>query len=290
MKKIALALISLSISYATVAQNEMKEKPKDTKNQSDDSKATASLEGKAFKITLTQKSAGTKVTGTNDKIKTDPAAPSMDNATKTETATGEVATEQLSNDAEISATEERQSAFAELANAKARLKFEGENIKISFTKENLNVETCTYRITSGTAKFATFSANCGTRMSSTPVHDNGTVLPQTGTDQTGISTEITGTPDTGVPATATDPATTTTTTAPAGTIDADAQTKEMPVTTQSAPMTTSYVTATITGLVNGNEISGTVIFNDSGKRVSYSYAGVIDTKKEKKSDDLGLNK
>jgi len=256
MKKIVSALTAIMISCALLAQTPVNEKQTGgNKDQAPESKAVT-LDGKTFKITFNIKSPTSSETGTvnTDKSTTDQTG------MKVTSPEGKTDAEPVADKAPVN--QQSQASLASLDRTSAKLMFSGETIKIILNNETPAVEGCAYRVTSGTADFATYSANCDRRAPMVPPVESKEMNENVkDAGATEISTD-----------------------APAVTSGSD---MPAPATTNAMGNTNS-VAAYITGLVNGNEISGTVIFKENGSRITYSYKGVAENRKGKKNDEMGM--
>jgi hypothetical protein len=308
MKKIVLILITGTLSFAVLAQNETKHThTKQTTKQRTESKSKAKseqvsvLDGKAFKITLTQKdenmSATSSATERDESVAVQDRT-DVNNQNKTNKNANPANTSQTKEPVEnpdLNLTQS--SAIAhDWNNTKAKLVFDNGMLKLAMNGKDIAMDNCKYTVTSGTADLATFSAGCKmneTAMGGAPVKsssDNSIRSNET-QDANPSSKDGSAHPDDRMGTTGNQqPSMSNADKADAGrTAQAQNDSAIRQGQDQSKNITTASANSAslnITGFVNGNSINGSIVLYENGKMTSYSFSGTSTGKRD--TETLGL--
>jgi len=283
MKKVMIMLIPVVLAFTASAQQKEKQQKatikKSTRVEQMNEPKTGdnSLDGKAFKITLVSKEAAgssiekssvtpstetsssrhSEMNSKNERSETDLSKPLPEQkspAPVDNTATKNTEENQAANmQGGGSSSSKNQGTMNEsditaLNGARGKIRFEEGKMKAKFSRTMHAMLDCPYHVTSGTSQLASFYSNCEVNATTTEVNPSSKALDENM-----------------VPANSgTNPST-----------DKD-------------KMVNTAVTSTITGVVNGDVINGSISFYINGKTVMYSFSGKITTSKEKE-DELGMN-
>jgi hypothetical protein len=323
MKKIVLLLVPFTISFAVIAQDsETKTKPaqKNSSQKSETkSESKALLDGKSFKITLTQKDESMSSTPAGTEKNQNAAIAERYEEDKTKTT---VQTKEPVENPEL-----RQSPqdYADWSNAKGKLQFNNGMLKLSLNNKEIATDNCAYNVTSGTADFATFSASCKlsptaalgnsstrdnassqTGVESNAINRNENNMGGTDKDRTTVKSESISpeNPDDAYANDATarqesprpddrtalnkQPAPSNTEQPEMNGVQETSKQKELNQDQEMKPAKTSPARININGFVNGGAVTGTIVLYDNGKTNIYSFSGSSTGKKD--AESLGLNK
>jgi hypothetical protein len=331
MKKILLMLIPFTMTFAVIAQNpetkgtQTKKSSKQKKEAKSHTQATSVLDGKAFKITLTQK---------GDEMGMAPTVAPKNKETKDETSNASKAastaqTREPVESPDLKQNQNQSSSFPDWNNAKGKLRFDDGMLKLALNSKDVATDNCKYNVTSGTSDLATFSAGCKLN-SATALSDVGAAKPPAdiGTspasekaksiskagraENTTIennagdlntakvpieSKEMRESSDVASQSPKPDDRNATNKQPAARNMEnANANPDVQPSNQNPSAMKdkemTSQTQATaqlnITGFVNGNTISGTIVLYENGKMTNYSFNGTSTSKRE--PETLGMNR
>jgi len=320
MKKIVLILIPFTMSLAAIAQTNTKDtQTKKVAKQRTETKVekVALLDGKSFKILLTQKDEAMSATPQNS---TDADRKTDVNKNMGNNTTNPQNTNQTKEPVENPDLRQNQNGYADWSNAKGKIQFDNGMLKLSLNNKEVATDNCAYSVTSGTADLATFSASCKlnatTASSSTPIRDANS--PQsgigTGNQNSSMDNKISpSNPDNTAVENSGNMENNTGDVATQETVHPDDRTTvtKQPDRTkadQSATNTASHTSkqnemgsqnnemksqigiarVNINGFVNGSSISGSIVVYDNGKTSTFSFTGSTTGKRD--AEPLGLNK
>jgi hypothetical protein len=282
MKKLVLIFLSGTISFAVPAQNtdtKNTQSKKEASQKAVKSEPVAVLDGKTYKITLTQKdesmtSSENNAAKTSDAIKDSPD-PKNIGQTKEPVENPRLNQTQIPNE----------QGYADWSNAKGKLRFDNGMIKLSLSDRELAMENCRYNVTSGTTDLATFSAGC--KMNSTEAMTDNPVpadsranTPQITDEEKSVAEQEMPHPDDRVAINKQPGTRSSEQTINSPEMDQAKQDKEIK-SSENKPATLN-----ITGFVNGSAINGSIVVYDNGKMHSYSFSGSSTGKRD--TEPLGI--